>query len=68
MNKLSEAEREAWRRVAGSDHSAPPLSDDERFVAPTVEARARYIRFATEAARFYHGPEKPPMTGNHWRL
>ena len=68
MNKLSEAEREAWRRVAGESHKAPALTDDERFVAPTVEARARYIRFATEAARLYRGPEKPWMTGRNWRL
>lgn len=37
-------------------------------VAPTREARARYCRWATEAAKFYKGQKPVRFTGDRWKL
>ncbi|MCS3904399.1 hypothetical protein J2T55_002435 [Methylohalomonas lacus] len=68
MARLTNDERRALRELAAQQHDEPPLTDDERFVAPTAEARARYIRFATEASRFYRGDKPVRFVGNHWKL
>ena len=68
MARLTEAEREALRQLADKDCDAQSLSANERFVAPTPEARARYIRFATEASRFYRGEQPVRFGGDCWRL
>jgi hypothetical protein len=39
-----------------------------RIVEPTPEARARYCRWATEAAKFYKGHKPVRFTGDHWKL
>lgn len=68
MARLTDAEREGLRRAAEAPFEEPPLSADERYVAPTVEARARYIRFATHAARLYRGAKPVRFVGEHWKL
>ncbi len=68
MARLSEDEREAWRRNASLIVHEPPLTPTERFVAPTVEARERYIRFATQAACFYRGDRPHRAEGHNWKL
>jgi len=68
MAKLTDAERQALRQLADQGRDAQPLSANERFVAPTPEARARYIRFATEASRFYRGEQPVRFGGDYWRL
>lgn len=68
MTKLSDKEREAWRNVVKHRIQQPPLRPDERFVAPTPEARMRYIRFATQASAFFKGEKPVRFRGNDWRL
>jgi len=68
MARLTDAEREALHRAAGASFEEPPLSPEERYVAPTAEARARYIRFTTRAAAFYRGGKPVRFGGNHWKL
>lgn len=68
MTKLSDQEKQAWREAAKHPIRQPPLRPDERFVAPTPEARSRYIRFATQAAAFYKGAKPVRFRGNDWRL
>lgn len=68
MARLTDNERKALRELASQHREEPPLTDDERFVAPTAEARARYIRFATEACRFYKGDKPVRFIGKHWKL
>jgi hypothetical protein len=68
MGKLTEDEKREWQAVAKRELDAPPLNNDERFVAPTVEARARYIRFATQAARLFRGDKPSRPEGQHWKL
>lgn len=68
MTRLSDKEREMLRNLSGDATPEPPLSTEERFVAPTPEARARYIRFATQASMFYKGERPIGFRGNHWKL
>jgi len=39
-----------------------------RVVQPTAEARGRYCRWATEAAKFYKGVKPVRFAGDHWKL
>lgn len=68
MARLTESEREDLKRLAEGPREVQPLTAEERFVAPTPEARMRYIRFATQAARFYKGDKPVRFRGNDWRL
>jgi hypothetical protein len=68
MAKLTESERAEWLRVASVPVDEPPLSYDERIVAPTTEARERYARFATEAAKLYKRTKPVRFEGSHWKL
>lgn len=68
MARLTDQDREALLGGLRQSTAEPPLSPEERFVAPTVEARARYIRFATQASRFFKGEKPVRFTGDHWKL
>jgi len=68
MSRLTEQERRALIAAVRQPLNSPPLRPDERFVAPTPEARRRYILFATEAARFYRGVKPVGFRGNQWKL
>jgi hypothetical protein len=68
MTRLTEREREDLRRLAEGPREGQPLTAEARFVAPTPEARMRYIRFASRAARFYKGDKPVRFRGNDWRL
>ncbi len=68
MTKLGDSEKQEWRRL-GSEHlTQPPLARHERIVAPTPEAREAYVRFATQAARFYRGDRPVRFVGDQWKL
>ncbi|GAB4174190.1 MAG: hypothetical protein Kow0020_09610 [Wenzhouxiangellaceae bacterium] len=68
MSRLSEQERAELIAAARKPLNGPPLRPDERFVAPTPEARHRYIVFATQAARFYRGDKPVRFIGDRWKL
>lgn len=68
MARLSDEEREMRQNLSRESISEAPLSPEERFVAPTPEARERYIHFATQAALFYKGERPIGFRGNHWKL
>lgn len=68
MARLTDDEKREWQAVADRPLDAPPLSDGERFVAPTVEARARYIQFTTQVARLSRSKSTRPPKGTHWKL
>lgn len=68
MTRLTDQERRELIAAARQPFDNPPLRPDERFVAPTPEARLRYIRFATQAARFYRGDKPVGFRGDHWKL
>ncbi len=68
MSRLTKEEIEALRAAAGGDFTQPPLRPHERFVAPTPEARARFIEFCTQASRFHKGVKPVRFGGRHWKL
>lgn len=68
MTRLSEQERRELREAARRRVTQPPQNEEERFVAPTPEARLRYIHFATQASRFHNPPPFRPMQGDNWKL
>jgi hypothetical protein len=68
MTRLSDEEREMLRNLSSHSGSEPQLPLDQRFVAPTPEARERYIDFASQAAVFYKGDRPIGLRGNQWKL
>lgn len=68
MTQLSDKERRAWRERGAGLGDGPSLSREERHVSPNPEARARYIRFATQASRFYRGDRPVRFVGDNWKL
>ncbi|MCP1727913.1 hypothetical protein J2T60_001913 [Natronospira proteinivora] len=68
MARLSEEEKQALKAAAEWPPQQPASAQDVELVAPTPEARMRYIRFATEAARLHRPGPIRPMRGEHWKL
>lgn len=68
MVRLTDAEREELSDFARTRHEQPPLPPEDRFVAPTPEGRLRYIRWATQASKFFKGEKPVRFGGDHWRL
>lgn len=53
MTQLTNEEREAFRALGEGGLRQPELPRSLRVVLPTPEARLEYIRFATDASRFF---------------
>jgi hypothetical protein len=68
MARLTESERAELLRVGSIPLGEPPSSYNERIVAPTIEARERYARFATQAAKIFKGTKPVRFEGAHWKL
>lgn len=68
MAKLSEGTRRALQNLARDRVREPPLTDEERFVAPTPAARRRYVRFVTQASRLHCGDKPVRFRGDRWKL
>lgn len=68
MTRLTQEEREAFKSLAGDRLQQPELTQTLRLVLPTPEARLDYIRFATEASRFFRGRHEIGFRGDDWRL
>lgn len=68
MTELTRDEREAFRSLDQDSLRQPKLSDSQRLVQPTPRARLDYIRFATDASRFYRGRREIRFRGENWRL
>ena len=68
MTQLTDSDRNELLRVAKLEIEQLPLGREERLVAPTIEARERYIRFATQASKFFKGTKPVCFEGDHWKL
>ncbi len=68
MARLTESEREDLKHLVERPREPQPLTAEERLVAPTPETRMRYIRFATQATRFYKSDQAVRFPANDWRL
>jgi len=66
MTQLTESDKAAFRESQAWAESTGQRSP--RIVEPTTEARARYCRWATEAAKFYKGTKPVRFVGNQWKL
>jgi hypothetical protein len=66
MARLSETDRITLSQ--GKPWAELPEQRSPGIVEPTPEARARYLRWATEAAKFYKGTKPVRFTGEHWKL
>ncbi len=68
MTRLTEEEREAMRELAQRRSQFADPTDAYRIVEATPEARMAYIRFATEASRFFRGKQEVGFKGDNWKL
>lgn len=66
MARLSETDKAAFRESARWIEG--PKERSPHTVEATPEARARYIRWASEATKFYKGKKPVHFTGEHWKL
>lgn len=68
MARLTETDRAAFRNLAEAGWIQSTAERSPAIVAPTKEARERYCRWATDAARFYRGEKPVRFQGSHWKL
>ncbi len=66
MARLTDADRKAL--LGAKPWTEPDEMRSPQIVEQTPEGRARYIRWATEAAKFYKGTKPVCFTGEHWKL
>lgn len=68
MAKLTETDKAAFREFSARGWEQSPEERSPRLVEQTLEGRARYIRWATEAAKFFKGTKPVDFGGAHWKL
>ena len=68
MTRLTEKEAEALRSLKPDSLQQPELDLAQRWVLPTPAARRDYIRFATDASRFFRGRREVGFRGDNWLL
>jgi hypothetical protein len=68
MAQLTEADKIAFRELTESEWIESPEERSPRIVEPTLEGRTRYIRWASEAAKFFKGTKPVDFSGDHWKL
>jgi hypothetical protein len=68
MARLSETDRDHFRRFTERGWRQSPEESSPARVAPTLEARHRYCVWAAEAARFYKGTKPVRFVGTQWKL
>lgn len=66
MALLSESDKTAFRESAR--WTEPVELRRPRVPEATPQARARYCRWATEAAKFFKGEKPVRFEGQHWKL
>jgi len=68
MTRLTETDREHFRKLTEEGWQQSREEQSPSRVAPTLEARNRYCRWATEAAKFYKGKKPVRFGGDYWKL
>jgi len=66
MAQLSESDKVALREAG--QWAEPIKRRSPRMLESTPQARARYGRWASEAAKFYKGKKPVRFTGKQWKL
>ena len=65
MTRLTQEERDAFGSLDPSALQQPEASDSERLVLPNPSARLEYVRFASDASRFYRGRREIGFRGEN---
>ena len=68
MTTLTKAEKHALRESLGQNFSDEGLREKVAFAPDTLEARLKYIQFATEVAKLFQGKKPVDFDGEHWKL
>lgn len=68
MARLTETDRAALRALTGRGFVQSAAERSPAVVAQTMEARERYCRWATVAAKFFKGAKPVRFVGDNWRL
>lgn len=68
MTRLTPEEQAAFQSLDRNALQQPDLADDLRMVLQNPVARLEYIRFATEASRFFRGRQEIGFRGDNWLL
>lgn len=68
MTRLTRNEREAFESLDVAALQQPELADSQRLVLQTPRARLDYIRFASDASRFFRGRRDIGFRGGNWLL
>ena len=66
MARLSKEDCESFKQVKPWRQSREER--ESSHVAQTTEARARYCRWASQAALFYKGQKPVRFVGSNWKL
>jgi len=66
MAKLTKTDREPL--LSAEPWVQSQAEKSPRIMENTPEARARYCRWATEAAKCFKGTKPVKFTGKHWKL
>ncbi len=68
MARLSDSDKKAFREFTARGWEQSPAERSPRCVPQTTEGRAAYVRWATEAAKFFKGKKPVRFEGEHWKL
>jgi len=68
MAKLTETDKAAFRELTERGWVQSPEERSPRIVEPTLEARTRYVRWVSEASKFFKGKKPVNFGGKHWKL
>ncbi len=68
MAKLTETDKAAFREFTTRGWEQSEAERSPRLVEQTPAGRARYCRWATEAAKFFKGTKPVDFSGDHWKL
>lgn len=67
-SRLTKDDREAFRELTERGWAQSEEERSARFAENTPEARERYCRWATDAAKFFKGKKPACFVGSHWKL
>ena len=68
MARLSDKDKAAFCELTSRGCEQSPEEHSQRLVEQTPKGRARYVRWATEASRFFKGTKPVDFSGDHWKL
>ena len=68
MAQLSKTDKAAFRALSNKGWEQSAEERSPLIVEATPEGRARYIRWASQASKFFKGEKPVDFSGDHWKL